>query len=397
MKILFVSLNHAPEQTSIGKYQGEMAAWFAARGHQVSVLAAPPYYPQWKIAAGYSAWRYRCEQRDGVEVCRIPLYVPAVPSGAKRLVHLASFCLALFPALIVRALRDRPDVIALTAPPLMAVPFVWLAARLCGARCHLHVQDFEVDAAFRLGLLRAPALYKAALAMERLALRAFDTLSTISPNMLKALVAKGAAPERAHLIANWANVEAFDNAPAPQETGKTCVLYAGNLGRKQGLEVIVEAAQLLQNHGEISFVVCGDGAGRAEMQAQASGLANVSFRPVLDEEAFRKVMLTADIHLLPQRKEAADLVMPSKLGNILASGRPVIVGACAGTQLYEAVQGCGLAVEPEDAQALAGAILTLAGDGALRAAYGQTARARAQQDWGRDAALGRLERLLGGT
>jgi colanic acid biosynthesis glycosyl transferase WcaI len=400
MKILMVSLNHAPEQTGIGKYQGEMAAWFASQGHQVRAIVAPPYYPQWKVRDGYSSLFYDAEELEGVRVFRVPLYVPSKPSALRRLVHLASFALTSFPVLLWQALSWRPHVIVLTAPPLMCVPAVLLSGFLSRAKTHLHIQDFEVDAAFNLGLLKRDWLHKVALKLEGRAIRAFDTVSTISRKMLAKLHEKGAYPNAAFLIPNWANVDAFASSTGPgtwrEGFGKEAILvvYSGNLGRKQGLETIVDAARLLQEHPAIRFVISGDGAGRSDMEAQANGLSNITFLPVQADNDFRHMMMAADVHLLPQRKEAADLVMPSKLGNILASGRPVVAGAEQGTQVYDAVQGCGIVVPPEDPNAFADAIKKLAGDANLRKILGDEGRRRAQKEWTKENALRLLEAKL---
>ena len=403
MKILLVSLNHTPEQTGIGKYQGEMAAWLVAHGHQVRVVTAPPYYPAWKFGAGYSGKSYVVEEVDGARVYRVPLYVPSVQSGVKRLVHLLSFALSSLPVIMGLAVGWRPNAILVTAPPLMATPAVLFAGFVSGAQTHLHVQDFEVDAAFNLGLLTKDWLFRVATGIERFLLRGFTTVSSISPRMRDRLLAKGVEEKRAFLIPNWAGVDDFDPAKGagtwPErlkpDAETVLVLYSGNLGQKQGLEVIVDAARQLQDEPHIRFVISGDGAGKDRLVAQAEGLENVVFLPVQPLEDFIPLMIAADIHLLPQRAEAADLVMPSKLGNMLASGKPVIAGAMPNTQVYEAIQGCGIAVTPDSAEELVAAIRTLVKDGSLRLQKGAAGRRRAQADWSKDGVLVKLEALLG--
>ncbi len=175
------------------------------------------------------------------------------------------------------------------------------------------------------------------------------------------------------------------------------VLYSGNLGRKQGLETIVDAARLLQANKDIHFIVSGDGAGREDMMKHAEGLNNITFIPLQPMEDFRHLMIAADIHLLPQKAGAADLVMPSKLGNILASGRPVVTGAAPGTQVLDAIQKCGIAVEPENSQAFAEAIRTLAMDKALRLEMGKHSIERAKTDWSKQGILHKMEALLSGN
>ena len=184
-----------PELTGIGKYTGEMAEWLAARGHEVRVVTAPPYYPAWKVTEGYTGWRYQREgdkatltglprryapRNDGaveMVVYRCPLWVPGRPSGLKRILHLASFALSSLPVML-RQTFWRPDVVWVVEPPLFCSPAALLTARLCGAKSWLHVQDFEVDAAFDLGILKAGLLRRWVLAVERWLMRRFDHVLT---------------------------------------------------------------------------------------------------------------------------------------------------------------------------------------------------------------------------
>ena len=151
MKLLLYSLNYAPEPVGIGKYSGELAEWLAAQGHEVRVITAVPYFPQWRARDN----RYRREQRQGVSVLRCPLWVPRRPSGLTRLLHLASFAISSLPVLIGQW-RWRPELVLTVAPAFFCAPGTLLLAKLCGSRTRswLHIQDFELDAAFELGLLK---------------------------------------------------------------------------------------------------------------------------------------------------------------------------------------------------------------------------------------------------
>lgn len=134
MKILVYGINYSPELTGIGKYTGEMVAWMAQQGHDVRVITAPPYYPQWKVNGRYSSWRYRREEGDAI-VWRCPLYVPEQPSTLKRLLHLGSFALSSFFPLLAQR-RWKPDRIIGVVPTLFCTPGMRLLAKLSGrARC----------------------------------------------------------------------------------------------------------------------------------------------------------------------------------------------------------------------------------------------------------------------
>ncbi len=122
MQILILGINFHPELTGIGKYTGEMAAWLQAQGQQVTVITAPPYYPQWQVQAGYTGWKYQKEEWQGIQVIRCPLWVPRQPSGLKRVLHLASFAAASIPALLSQV-RQKPDLVFCVAPAITsAVP-----------------------------------------------------------------------------------------------------------------------------------------------------------------------------------------------------------------------------------------------------------------------------------
>lgn len=410
MKALILSLNFYPDLTGIGKYSGEMAEWLAAAGHEVRVVTAPPYYPAWRVSSGYrNSWH--TEVRKGVSVWRAPLYVPNKPGGLKRLLHLASFALSSLPVMLRQTLW-RPDVVWVVEPAFMCAPGAWLTARLSGAKAWLHVQDFEVDAAFDMGLIKGARLKRWASAVERFLKQRFDMVSTISGRMRERALSKGVQPTRVLSFPNWVDISAISPlqaaSPYRQELGlapdAVVALYSGNMGGKQGLEILAQLAQRLAGNPRLQFVFCGNGAGRADLEQQCAGLPNVRFLELQPLERLSELLGLADIHLLPQRADAADLVMPSKLTGMLASGRAVVATALPQTELGRVVSedaACGLIVAPEDPEAMANAVMTLADDPELRARMGASGRAYAERELDRDVILGRFERqlrdLVGGT
>jgi len=443
MRILIHGINYAPELTGIGKYSGEMAEWLAAQGHEVRVVTAPPYYPQWKVAEGFvNGWRKevgrsgfnptgqddvaqfsRAQARPtkSVTIYRCPLWVPAKPSGLKRVLHLASFALSSFP-IMLRQIFWRPDVVWVVEPPLFCAPQAWLVARLSGGKAWLHIQDYEVDAAFDLGLLKGKLLRGLVAAGERWLMRRFDRVSTISLRMVDRAVSKGVPPERVVMFRNWVEItQVQDTSTKVQgEIGHRAelgiaddavvALYSGNMGGKQGLEILAGVARICRSGfnptdqdderrtevrpTEVVFVFCGNGAGRDDLVSQCDGLSNVRFLDLQPAERLSELLAMADIHLLPQRADAADLVMPSKLTGMLASGRPVVATAHVGTELATVVQDCGLVVPPEQAEVFSDAISILANDAALRSRLGAVGRAYAVANLDRDAVLAKFEAEL---
>ena len=427
MRILIFGLNYAPELTGIGKYTGEMACWLAARGHAVRVVTAPPYYPAWRIRDDYRGRGYLTEgggpAGDGVGeplVFRCPLYVPEQATGLKRVRHLASFALSALPVLLREAVNPRgggpgPDVVWTVEPTFFGAPLALAAASLAQAPAWLHVQDFEVDAAFDLGLLPANGyVHAGAIGLESIFSRAFARVSSISVRMVERSLRKGVKPARIVLFPNWVDIERVRPEPvdAPNRfrtelglQGKLVLLYSGNMGGKQGLELLPSLACAMADDPSIHFLFCGDGAFRPTMESLVGGMRNVTLLPLQPHESLNELLNCADIHLLPQRADAADLVMPSKLTGMLSSGRPAIVTAEAGTQVAAVVGGaslgaapqhdaCGVVVPAGDLNALVGAVRDLAADPARRAALGKAARRYAEEHMGKDRVLQQFERDL---
>ena len=403
-RVLIIGLNYAPEPVGIGPYTQGLAQALAEAGAAVEAVVAKPYYPQWRTMPVYVGGGWRREQDGAVSLTRCPIYVPKQPSGLKRIIHLASFMLAALPPALRTVLRrnSRPDLVVTVAPALLGVLTAWLAARLAGAELWIHVQDFEVEAALATGLMREASMAArlARWAEDRL-LKLGDRVSTISPQMCAKLVAKGIAPERVFEMRNWADAR-FAPDPAGGEAiraewglgNRTVALYSGNIARKQGIEILVEAARLLEARTDIAFVICGEGPNRAELERLAAGLSNVGLHDLQPAARMGAMLTMADLHLLPQIAGAADLVLPSKLTNMLASGRPVVATTQPGTGLYAEVDGCGLITPPGDAAALAAAISALADDPPRRANMGRAAAARAQERWSKPAIIaGALAKL----
>ncbi|WP_126979458.1 WcaI family glycosyltransferase [Frigidibacter oleivorans] len=403
MKLMVLGINFAPEIISTGLYTTGLAEGMQTRGHDVCVITAHPYYPAWKRFEGYPAFAYRrATLPGGVRVTHCPHYVPARPTGARRIVHHLSFALTALPVAVWRALRERPDAVIVAAPALVPAPVALLCARLVGAKAWLHIQDLEVEAAFATGLLKQGSRAgRAALWFERRMLRSFDMVSSISAPMMQRLRDKGVPAGRMYELRNWADLAAVTVEPAEPplkaELGigtSHVALYSGNIANKQGIEIIAAAARRLQHRDDLTFVIIGDGPFLPDLKRLSEGLANIRFLPLQPRARFSEALGMATVHLLPQMAGAADLVLPSKLTNMLASGRPVVATVDTGTALADEVEGCGAITPPGDEAAFAAAIEALIDDPARRAALGAEARARALDRWDGQRILDRFAQRL---
>ena len=363
MKILIYGINYAPELTGIGKYTGEMARYFAAAGDEVEVITAPPYYPRWEVAEAYRGGGYRQEQLDGVRVLRCPLYVPREVTGLRRILHEFSFVLSSLRYWIPRYFRSYDMILCISPPfhlPYLALPHKWLH----GTPVVNHIQDLQVDAARDLGIIRQNWLLRILESAERFVLKAVSAVSTISTGMQRKVVKKGLNPDEIILFPNWVDKELVHPVvraeSARQDWGfddrDRIVLYAGNLGEKQGLENVLYLADRLRDVPHLTFMIIGEGGAKTRLvtEAESLGLTNVIFKPLQPLARLAATLAAADIHLVLQKRAAADLVMPSKLTNILAVGGHALITAEAGTTLYDLVHThqLGTLVEPENLDAL---------------------------------------------
>lgn len=374
MKIAFVGINYTPEPTGISVYTTGMAEYCARHGDSVTVYTGFPYYPLWsKFEKDRRKW-YRCVRIGSVTVRRNYLYVPRQPTAASRILHELSFVIC---ASINYLFGPRAEYTVIVSPPLfLALPII-LIAKLKRSRTIFHIQDLQPDAAVDLGMLKRGWLTNFLYFIERQSYHAADEVSTISDGMLKRIVDKGIDRRKMFLLRNWAN----DDQVAPlrkdtrfrQELGlrdRFIVLYSGNMGVKQGLHTLLDAARLLSDMPEIMVVIVGDGGEKRELQRKAAelGVHNVTFLPVQPYHRLGELLATADVSVIPQKSGVNDIVLPSKLNNIMASQRPVVVAAPVDSEFGRIVMESkgGLVVRPEDPAQLAQAILHLYHNSDLR-------------------------------
>lgn len=405
MRILIQGINYAPELTGIGKYTGEMAEKLAEEGHDVTVITAPPYYPEWKVHASYKKKGWYVEHSKGVRIYRVPLYVPSKVSSLKRIIHEFSFLSATVPIWFSFLFKKKYDIIFSIAPPfhLSFMPLVY--GKLRSAPVISHIQDLQIDAAKELGMIKNKKFLNLMFSLERFILRHSANVTTISNGMMRNIRRKGIADEKTTVLPNWVDTDFI--SPLPVEASlrnkfnipltDKVVMYSGNLGEKQGLEIIMDVAENFRKRTDLHFLIVGSGGMKDELQKLAAdkALSNIHFHPLQPYEELNALLASADVHLVLQKKSAADLVMPSKLSGILAAGGCAVVTASPGTYLCDIVEAnqIGVVVEPESVSALTSAINDSL-DGAHVAACRRNARLFAEQNLAKEQILMRLESHL---
>lgn len=410
MKIFLYSLNYAPELTGIGKYNGDMATTLSQLGCDVTIITAPPYYPEWAKRDGFSYNKYKSESVDSLRIYRCPIYVPNKVTTLKRILHLLSFAICSGMRLLT-LVHKRPDVVLVVQPTFFCAPLTLLFCKLAGAKSIMHIQDFELDAMLGLGMGKRGWFIKLFKRVERWLLLRFDMVSTISHSMLEKAKGKGVSSLSLLFYPNWADIDFvtprtcgknFKSKLGYKESDKI-VLYAGNIGKKQGLEIVLQAAKNFYLQPDVKFLIVGNGANLNELKllAERLSLTNCRFLPLQKWEDVPSMLAMADIHLIIQRAGAADAVLPSKLTNILAVGGNAIVTAEANTELghlAEKYPGIYSLIEPENTSSLVNAIRILLSNGS-KGDFNKVARAYAEENLDKNVIIRRFvgeikERLL---
>lgn len=370
MKLLVYGVNYSPELVGIAKYTTEMSEWFAQRGDDVEVIAGMPYYPEWKLRENFPKFYYQSVELNAVNVTRCPHWVPKSPSGVKRIIHLGSFAMSSIFPLLRTFFFNKPDVVLIIVPTIFCAPFLLVLAKIFHVKSIIHVQDFEVDAAFSIGFLKSKSLRRFAHAFESYLLSSFDLVTSISGKMLQFAKEKARAHPQFFLFRNWVELPIFYQESEIEDykvslgipLGKKIAMYSGNMGAKQGLDRLVDLAFSFREKSDLHFVFCGEGPEKKCIIERCSSLNNVTFLTFQPGELLPKFLQLADVHLLPQKADIADLVMPSKLNGIFASGKPVIATSVKGTELYDVVNGRGVVIDPTDSEGFSMALSQLLRD-----------------------------------
>lgn len=363
-RILVIGINCLPEPTGIGKYTGEMVEWLAEHDYECSIVTAFPYYPQWKIQSPYRGKFYKKETSKGgkLKLYRCPLYVPRMPSGIKRMLHDASFFVSAFLMIFYLSFKPGHDYIFCVAPPFH-LGFLALFYRFFkGGKMLYHMQDLQVDAAKDLGIIKPGRFIDILFGLERFILNQTDQISSISHGMIRKIKQK--TDKNVVFFPNWVDIRQFHQLKGGSvgkenfgfSASDKIILYSGSIGEKQGLEAILHLAKELETDSTFKFLISGSGPYKEKLQniASALKLKNVRFLPLQPIDKLNTFLNFADVHLVIQKANAGDLVMPSKLTTILAVGGLALVTANPDSGLYKEISSheMGILVKAEDLEDL---------------------------------------------
>lgn len=404
-RVTVLGLNYPPEPTGISPYTGAMARGLASRGFATRVLTTHPHYPEWRIAEGYGQWS-RKEQIDGVSVHRMKHFVPAKPFGMKRLASEISFGMRL-----QTASWRNTDVLVVVSPALISS--VMAAARASVFHRKLPVVVWVQDL-YTLGLAETGQggglVGKVMSAVEGWLLRRADRVVVIHDRFASRVHADFGVPtERIEVVRNWTHL-----APSPEVDvaatrahfgwgDETVVLHAGNMGVKQGLDNVIDAARLAAQRGDNArFVLVGNGAERERLEAAGADIPTLQFRPPLDDAWFAAALGAADVLLVNEKPGVSEMAVPSKLTSYFSAGRPVLAATdIAGITAFEVnAAEAGVVVPTGDPCALLDAALALGDDAERSRTLGENGRRYRRSVLDETSAIDRfatmLERLIDG-
>lgn len=404
MRILFLAINYWPDETGIAPFNTGRCEHLASQGHEVTVCTAPPYYPQWQIQQEYRGKFIKREYRNGVTVLRSWLYVPRRVTSARRFIHETSFIAT---SLLSALSRARPDLIVVVSGPLGLGLSGAILSTLWRCPFVFHVEDLQPDAAADLGMVRDGTLMQLLYALERFTYRQAELVTTLTEGMRSRIVAKGIPAEKVLLSGHWSESRLFElpigTSPSASRfkqrlASQFLVVHAGNIGVKQGLEVVLGAANLTCGERDITYVFIGDGAAAPALQRQAAKLSlpNVCFTGVRYGDDFTDILAAADVSLVTQRKGVAEILFPSKVLTLLAAARPVVASLSQDTEVARVLRdsGAALLVEPENPEQLAAAILSLRRHPFQLHQMATSGRDYALKCWSKERALSAMEQQL---
>jgi colanic acid biosynthesis glycosyl transferase WcaI len=380
LRIAVLCPHFAPDTAPTGEVITRIVHELAHRGHELHVVAALPWYREHRIEPGWDGKWVRRETTEWGSVTRVHPF----PGTDKRNLLRRAVGFAGFSALsgLTSLPGGRVDAVIAMSPPLTMGLTGWVTHLVRRGPLLFNIQDVFPDAAVETGAITNTRIIAVARWLERVSYHRAAAVTVLSDDLRDNVAAKVKPGRRGrvHVIPNFVDTDFI--RPADRSTAfrrelgigdEPVVLYAGNVGFSQSLEMVVEAARRFP---QATFVINGDGAARTTLQQQAAGLANVRFSGYQPKERVPEVLATGDIHLVPLKAGLGRVSVPSKTYSILAAGRPVVAAIDPGTEVPRMLQasGGGVAVPPDDLEAFCGALSGLLADRDAATAMGAAGR-----------------------
>lgn len=326
-RILIIGINYFPEDSAIGLYSTEKAEYLVSKGFDVTVITGFPYYPQWEIRDDYKSKPYLVKETiNGVKVFRSKQYVPKDPTFIKRIIHLISFTFGNF----INLFRvNKPDIVISIVPFTTSALLGWFIKKRYKSKHWVHIQDFEFDAAIDSGLLTGnkKVVIDLLQSIEKFVLSKADIVSTISFGMIAKLKQK--TKTNTFYLTNWIDTTKFSSNKIKShrylESNAFKILYSGNIGAKQDWGFFIEFLNHVKSIDNVEVIVVGEGAEKDSLLSKIKHYSIVKHYNLVPYEELPSLLSSADLHILFQKTDVIDTVMPSKILGMMASAKPSIV------------------------------------------------------------------------
>ena len=402
MKILFLTQYCPPEVGAPQNRIFEFAKELKKLGHDITILTAMPNYPKGEIFDEYKGKKVLKEELEGIKIVRTSIYATKEKSFTKRMRNYLSFT---FSSVFQGAKYiEKQDVIITESPPLFLGWSGYVLSKLKGAKFVFNVSDLWPESAIKLGVLNNKLFIKMSTWLEEFCYRRADAVTGQTKGIVDNIVNRGFDKSKVHLITNGVNTEFFKKENRDEnfrkEIGienKFSIVYAGIHGLAQGLEVVIEAAEILKDYKDIQFIFIGDGPEKGKLinMSKEKNLENVKFLPVQPKSNMPRIIASMDATVIPLKK--LDLfkgALPSKMFEALASQLPIILAVEGeAAKLINDAQA-GIVVEPENPEAIAEAALKLYNDIELRKELGRNGRKYVMENFSRESITKKLEKIL---
>lgn len=302
-----------------------MAEYLNSKEWDVTVITGFPYYPKWEISNNYKNKNtFLKENSNGIKILRYKQFVPSNPSFIKRIFHIIDFT---FGSYFNTKKVKQTDIV------LSIIPFTssaWLGkilAKRLKVKHWVHIQDFEFDAAFESGLTSSKSLSKNLLKIESNILNSANIVSTISNGMLRKLKTK--SQTKSYFFPNWVDEKFINPSKYKQHrhltSNKFKILYSGNIGAKQDWNFFLNVVNRFKRNQSIEFIIVGEGAMKNEVELATRQLSNITHYKLIPYNELNDLLCSADLHILFQKENIIDAVMPSKILGMMASSKPSII------------------------------------------------------------------------
>ena len=391
MRLTILCPHFAPDVAPTGEVMTAIAAELVALGNELHVVTALPWYRHHALEPGWDGRLVRHEDTDWGRITRVhPFPTDKRNIPARGLAFGGFTVLSTLEALVA---RTRPDLVLAMSPPLTLGPAGWAVARARRVPFVFNIQDVFPDVAVELGLLTGRRAIAAASLLERVSYRRSDAVTVLSDELadnVRSKITTGLTGARAareaakvRVIPNFVDTDWISPGPTANryrdEHGlgdRTVVMYAGNVGLSQSLDLVIGAAAAMVDEPDVVFVINGGGAARPDLERRAAGMANVVFVDMQPKARLPEVLAAADLHVVPLKRGLAWSSVPSKLYSILAAGRPILASVDDGTEVARTIEraGAGRSVPPDDPEAFTAALRAMLADRAGREAAGSSGR-----------------------